>query len=98
MASKAEDLITRSRALRKENRFEEALIASLAATNEDPTDPDGWWQTSLNRISLNDNKNSVVSLRKTIELAPYFSNGYAQLAEILQEQKTREPLNKHLSS
>lgn len=88
MALTAGELVQKSIELRKEKRFEEALAASLAATAADAKNADGWWQTALNRISLNDYKSAISSLNKTIDLAPEFSGGYIRLAEILIEQNT----------
>ena len=83
-------LVVKSQELRKEKRFEEALAASLAAIEAGPENVDAWWQVTLNRRSLHDNDKALVCLRKTIELAPWFSYGWSQLGTLLAEMDNDE--------
>lgn len=83
MALSSDELLERSKGLRKEKRFQEALVVAQACTQSAPTDPDAWWQVALNRCSLRDHKNAVTALRKTVELAPEFSAGWSRLGTVL---------------
>ncbi len=83
MSLTSDELVDKSIAQREKKRFEEALVSSLAAIEADRTNPDAWWQTALNRRSLGDEKNALLALRKTVELAPRFSNGWSRLGSVL---------------
>lgn len=86
MSLTVEDLIEKSIEHRKRKKFEEALVSAIAATELDPENASAWWQLALNRISLNDNRNGVFGLRKTLEFAPDFSQGWAKLGTILKKE------------
>lgn len=90
MALSPDELLDRSKSLRKEKRFQEALVVAQACTQSAPTDPDAWWQVALNRCSLRDHKNAVTALRKTVELAPEFSPGWSRLGAILLDLEESE--------
>lgn len=83
MALAPEELLERSKSLRKEKRFHEALVVAQACSQAAPTDPDAWWQVALNRYSLRDHKNAITALQKTVELAPEFSAGWSRLGTVL---------------
>jgi tetratricopeptide (TPR) repeat protein len=78
-----DELIEKSKDQRKRERYEEALVSSLAAVDAEPDNADAWWQVALNRRAIGDTRNVVPALRKTVELAPHFATGWARLGSAL---------------
>ncbi|KAB0265539.1 tetratricopeptide repeat protein [Microvirga brassicacearum] len=79
----ADELVEASKEHRKNNRLEEALLSSLAASVADPENAEAWWQVALNRRDLGDTKNQIIALRIMVDLVPQFSRGWSQLGNAL---------------
>lgn len=96
----ADELIEKAVDQRKRHRYEEALVSSIAATEADPNSANAWWQVSLNRLELGDTNNAIFPLRKTVDLSPGFSIGWARLGSVLlkisEEDSAREAFEKAL--
>lgn len=86
----AEALVEKSIELRTQKRYEEALLSSLAAIEADPSHANAWWQTALNRIDLNDKKNALKYLQKTVELVPEFDTAWARLGAALLDNNKKD--------
>jgi len=79
----ADELIKKAIEQRNRKRYEEALISSLGAADADPNNANAWWQVALSRWALDDGRNTVAALRKTLALAPHFAAGWARLGSAL---------------
>jgi tetratricopeptide (TPR) repeat protein len=83
MATSAENLINESIGHRKLRNFDAALASALAAVQAAPQNANAWWQASLNHWALNDTGAAEVALRKTVELAPTYEEGWELLGKVL---------------
>lgn len=81
-----DDLIEKARDQRSRKRYEESLVAALAAVEDEPDNSEAWWQVSLSRIAMGDRRNAIAALRKTVELAPEANNAWTRLGELLLEE------------
>lgn len=79
----SDELIEKSKEQRKRKRYEEALVSALAAVEADEDNAEAWWQVSLSRISLGDERNAILALRQTVELWPSADGAWAKLGELL---------------
>ncbi len=68
---------------RKEGRLEEALASATAATKANPESANAWWQVALARIGLEDHRNAIPALERTVELSPHFDPAWAALGDAL---------------
>lgn len=85
------ELIEKAKDQRGRKRYEEALVSALAAVELDNQNSEAWWQVALSRSVLGDRKNTIVALRKTVELNRGASNAWARLGDLLlQECETEE--------
>ena len=85
------ELIEKAKEQRGRKRYEEALVSALAATEQDDENSEAWWQVALSRSALGDNKNTIIALRKTVELNQGASNAWARLGDLLlKEGETEE--------
>lgn len=90
MAQSVDELIEKAKEQRGRKRYEEALVSSLAAVGQDPDNGQAWWQVALCRQILGDTKNTIVALRKTVELIPDAGNAWARLGDLLLENEEFE--------
>ena len=81
-----DDLIEKARDQRSRKRYEESLVAALAAVEDEPDNSEAWWQVSLSRIAMGDRRNAIAALRKTVELEPEANNAWTRLGELLLEE------------
>lgn len=80
------ELIEKSKDQRGRKRYDEALVSALAAVEQDNENGEAWWQVALSRQSLGDVKNSIIALRRTVDLIPDASNAWARLGDLLLKQ------------
>lgn len=83
MPLSVDDLIEKAKEQRGRKRYEEALVSALAAVEQDNENSEAWWQVALSRSALGDNKNTIIALRKTVELNQGASNAWARLGDLL---------------
>jgi cytochrome c-type biogenesis protein CcmH/NrfG len=79
----ADSLIQKAIDQRKRKRYEEALVSALVAAEAEPRNANAWWQVSLNHWCMGDASNAAVALRRTVNLAPRFAEGWALLGRTL---------------
>lgn len=87
MLVNVDELIEKSKEQRGRKRYEEALISSLAAVEQDDKNGEAWWQVALSRQILGDTKNTILALRKTVDLIPDASNAWARLGDLLLKER-----------
>lgn len=93
MALTADDLIEKAIDQRNRKRYDEALVSGLAAVELEPDNANTWWQVALAHWMLSDHKKNLPVLRKVVELAPGFANGWSRLGQVLEElDNNREAL------
>ena len=85
MALTADDLIEKAIDQRNRKRYDEALVSGLAAVELEPNNANTWWQVALAHWMLSEHKKNLPVLRKVVELAPGFANGWARLAQVLEK-------------
>lgn len=85
MALNSDELLKKSIIHRKQQEYELGLIAAMAASEQDPNEPDTWWQVALNSYLLSDYKKAVSALEKTIALSPHFGSAWLFLGKSLYE-------------
>lgn len=91
MPLSVDELIEKAKEQRGRKRFEEALVSALAAAEQDGENSEAWWQVALSRTALGDSKNTIIALRKTVELNQGASNAWARLGDLLlKEGETEE--------
>jgi tetratricopeptide (TPR) repeat protein len=83
MALSADELIEKSKDQRRRKRHEESLVSALAAVEAEAGNANAWWQVSLSRIALGDERNAIPALRKTVELSPETNRAWWRLGELL---------------
>ncbi len=71
--------IKKATELRNEGRIEEALLSAKKAITLDPEDANAWWQVALCQELKDGLAPSIKALEKTVEFAPYFTEGWCQL-------------------
>ena len=77
------ELIEKAKDQRQRSRYKEALISAISATESDPDSAEAWWQVALNQLSLGEFQNALPSIKKTLDLAPHFSLGWARYGTTL---------------
>lgn len=82
MPLSADELIEKAQDQRKRKRPEEALVSALAAVEADPDNSDAWWEVALSRIALNDTRNAIFALEKTVEISPEADGAWARLGTL----------------
>lgn len=86
MPMSVDELIEKAKEQRGRKRYEEALVSALAAVEQDDENGEAWWQVALSRQILGDTKNTIVALRKTVDLLPEASNAWARLGDLLAKE------------
>ena len=81
----AGELIEKCKDQRKRKRYEEALVTAQAAVRADPDDAEAWWQASLCRLAIGDEKNAIHALRNTVVLEPEADRAWSQLGILLKK-------------
>lgn len=82
MPLSTDDLIEKAKDQRQRKRPEEALVSALAAVEAEPDNSDAWWEVALSRIALKDNRNAIIALEKTVDLAPEADGAWARLGTL----------------
>lgn len=75
----ADELIEKSKDQRKRKRHEEALVSALAAADAESDNADAWWEVSLCRLAIGDERNAIPALKKTVELSPDADRAWSRL-------------------
>jgi tetratricopeptide (TPR) repeat protein len=70
--------------------MDEALASALAAAQAEPTSSETWWQLALVYISLNDYRNAITALEKTIEIEYDVDGAWARLGWALEKTEGYE--------
>jgi tetratricopeptide (TPR) repeat protein len=90
MSLTSKELSVKAASLRKENKFEEALLKAKSAANLDPSSADAWWQIALCNIELKNTDSALEALAKTLDLSEEFSYGWAIYGKTLREAGQKE--------
>lgn len=90
MSLTSKELSNKATSLRKENKFEEALLKAKSAANLDPSSANAWWEIALCNIELKNTNSALEALVKTLELSEEFSYGWAIYGKTLKEAGQKE--------
>jgi len=89
MSEASREISNKASSLRKEKKFDEALLKAKSAANLDPTSANAWWEVALCNDALKNTDAALDALVKTLELSDDFAYGWATYGKVLDKAGKR---------